>query len=114
MKAIFYDRYGSPDVLTCEEMAKPAPADDEVLIKVRAAAVNPYDWHFMRGEPYAVRIVAGGLRKPKDTRLGADVAGEIEAVGRDITQFKPGDGVFGYPAKGHSRSMRVRPSLNWS
>jgi NADPH:quinone reductase-like Zn-dependent oxidoreductase len=95
MKAIFYDRYGSPDVLTCEEMAKPVPADDEVLIRVRAAAVNPYDWHFMRGEPYAVRIAAGGLRKPKDTRLGADVAGEIEAVGRNITQFKPGDGVFG-------------------
>src|SRR6202162_4701556 len=95
MKAIFYDRYGSPDVLTCEEMAKPVPADDEVLIRVRAAAVNPYDWHFMRGEPYAFRIAAGGLSKPKDTRLGADVAGEIEAVGRNITQFKPGDGVFG-------------------
>jgi NADPH:quinone reductase-like Zn-dependent oxidoreductase len=95
MKAIFYDRYGSPDVLRCEEMAKPAPTDDEVLIRIRAAAVNPYDWHFMRGEPYAVRIVAGGLRKPKDTRLGADVAGEIEAVGRNIKQFKPGDGVFG-------------------
>ena len=69
MKAIFYERYGSPDVLTCEEMAKPAPSDDEVLIKIRAAAVNPYDWHFMRGEPYAVRIAAGSLRKPKDTRL---------------------------------------------
>jgi NADPH:quinone reductase-like Zn-dependent oxidoreductase len=65
------------------------------LIRVRAAAVNPYDWHFMRGEPYAVRIAAGGLRKPKDSRLGADVAGEIEAVGKNITQFKPGDGVFG-------------------
>jgi NADPH:quinone reductase-like Zn-dependent oxidoreductase len=95
MKAISYDRYGSPDVLKWGETAKPAPADDEVLIKIRAAAVNPYDWHFMRGEPYAVRIAAGGLRKPKDTRLGADVAGEIEAVGRNITQFKPGDGVFG-------------------
>jgi NADPH:quinone reductase-like Zn-dependent oxidoreductase len=95
MKAISYDRYGSPDVLKCAETAKPAPADDEVLIRIRAAAVNPYDWHFMRGEPYAVRIAAGGLRKPKDTRLGADVAGEIEAVGRNITQFKQGDGVFG-------------------
>jgi NADPH:quinone reductase-like Zn-dependent oxidoreductase len=95
MKAISYDRYGSPDVLKCAETAKPAPADDEVLIRIRAAAVNPYDWHFMRGEPYAVRIAAGGLRKPKDTRLGGDVAGEIEAVGRNITQFKQGDGVFG-------------------
>lgn len=95
MNAITYDRYGSPDVLKCGETAKPAPADDEVLIKVRAASVNPYDWHFMRGEPYLVRIAAGGLRKPKDSRLGADVAGEIESVGRNITQFKPGDGVFG-------------------
>jgi NADPH:quinone reductase-like Zn-dependent oxidoreductase len=76
-------------------MAKPAPAENEVLIRVRAAAANPYDWHFMRGEPYAVRIMAGGLRKPKDARLGADVAGVIEAVGRNIRQFKPGDDVFG-------------------
>ncbi len=95
MKAISYDRYGSPDVLKCEETAEPVPADDEVLIKIRAAAVNPYDWHFMRGKPYAVRIAAGGLRRPKDRRLGADVAGEIEAVGRNITRFKPGDRVFG-------------------
>jgi len=95
MKAIVYHRYGSPDVLSCEEMAKPAPAENEVLIRVRAAAANPYDWHFMRGEPYAVRIMAGGLRKPKDPRLGADVAGVIEAVGRNIRQFKPGDDVFG-------------------
>jgi NADPH:quinone reductase-like Zn-dependent oxidoreductase len=95
MKAISYNRYGSADVLKCEEVQKLAVGDNEVLIKVRAAAVNPYDWHFMRGEPYLVRIAAGGLRKPKDSRLGADVAGEIEAVGRNITQFKPGDGVFG-------------------
>ena len=95
MKAIVYHRYGSPDVLSYEEMAKPAPAENEVLIRVRAAAVNPYDWHFMRGEPYAVRIVARGLRKPKDPRLGADVAGVIEAVGKNIKQFKPGDAVFG-------------------
>jgi len=95
MKTISYKRYGSPDVLQYEEVIKLVPGDDEVLIRVRAAAVNPYDWHFMRGEPYPVRIAAGGLRKPKDSRLGADVAGEIEAVGRNITQFKPGDGVFG-------------------
>lgn len=95
MHAISYDRYGSPDVLKYGETAKPSPTDDQVLIKVRAASVNPYDWHFMRGQPYLVRIAAGGLRKPKDSRLGADMAGEIEAVGRNITQFNPGDRVFG-------------------
>jgi NADPH:quinone reductase-like Zn-dependent oxidoreductase len=95
MKAAIYTRYGPPDVVQMAEVEKPVPRDDEVLIRVRAAAVNPYDWHFMRGEPYPVRIAAGGLRKPKDSRLGADVAGEIEAAGRNIAQFKPGDAVFG-------------------
>jgi NADPH:quinone reductase-like Zn-dependent oxidoreductase len=95
MKAAIYTRYGPPDVVQMTDIEKPVPNDDEVLIRVRAAAVNPYDWHFMRGEPYLVRIAAGGLRKPKDARLGADVAGEIEAAGRNITQFKPGDAVFG-------------------
>ena len=94
MKAIVYHNYGSPDVLKCEEIEKPTAGDNEVLIKVRAASVNPYDWHFMRGTPYAVRIPAG-LRKPKVTRLGADVAGQVEAVGRNVTQFKPCDEVFG-------------------
>jgi NADPH:quinone reductase-like Zn-dependent oxidoreductase len=94
MKAIIYHNYGSPDVLQCEEIEKPAAGDDEVLIKVRAASVNPFDLHFMRGTPYLVRIIAG-LRKPKITRLGVDVAGQIEAVGRNVTQFKPGDEVFG-------------------
>ena len=95
MKAAIYTRYGSPDVIQIVEIEKPVPKDDEVLIKVRAASVNPYDWHFMRGEPYAVRLMAGGLRKPKNTRLGADVAGVVEAVGRSVTQFRPGDEVFG-------------------
>jgi NADPH:quinone reductase-like Zn-dependent oxidoreductase len=94
MKAIVYHRYGSPDVLRFEEIEKPTAGDNEVLIKVRAASVNPYDWHFMRGTPYLVRMMAG-LRKPKATRLGADVAGQVEAVGRNVTQFKPGDDVFG-------------------
>jgi NADPH:quinone reductase-like Zn-dependent oxidoreductase len=94
MKAIVYHNYGSPDVLKCEEVEKPTPGDDEVLIKVRAASVNPLDWHFIRGIPYFVRM-AGGLLKPKDTRLGVDVAGLVEAVGRNVTQFKPGDQVFG-------------------
>src|SRR5437899_3343814 len=94
MKAIVYHDYGSPDVLRFEEIENPTATNDEVLIRVRAASVNPYDWHFMRGTPYAVRIVAG-LRKPKVSRLGADVAGQVEAVGRNIAQFKSGDQVFG-------------------
>jgi len=94
MKAAIYTRYGPPDVIQIAEVAKPVPRDNEVLIKVRAASVNPLDWHFMRGEPYLVRIMAG-LRKPRSPRLGADVAGQVEAVGRNVTQFKPGDEVFG-------------------
>jgi NADPH:quinone reductase-like Zn-dependent oxidoreductase len=94
MKTIVYRNYGSPDVLKCEEIEKPTAGDDEVLIEVRAASVNPLDWHFMRGTPYFVRILAG-LRKLKDKRLGVDVAGQVEAVGRNVTQFKPGDEVFG-------------------
>ncbi|MDR3773727.1 MAG: NAD(P)-dependent alcohol dehydrogenase [Terracidiphilus sp.] len=94
MKALVYRNYGSPDVLQWDETENPIAADHEVLIEVRAASVNPYDWHFMRGEPYLLRLMAG-LRKPKDTRLGADVAGRVEAVGRNVTEFKPGDEVFG-------------------
>src|ERR1700731_4147515 len=94
MKAAIYTRYGPPDVVQIKDIEKPAPQDNEVLIKVRAAALNPYDWHFMRGLPYLVRIIAG-LRKPKVTRLGFDVAGAVESIGRSVTQFKPGDKVFG-------------------
>jgi NADPH:quinone reductase-like Zn-dependent oxidoreductase len=93
MKAIVYRRYGSPDVLACEEIEKPTPGDDEVLIKVRAASVNPLDRHIMRGRPFPLRI-AFGLRKPR-IRPGRDVAGQVEAVGRNVTRFKPGDEVFG-------------------
>ena len=94
MKAIVYYDYGSPDVLKCEEIEKPPLGDDEVLIRVRAASVNPIDSHFMRGRPYLFRIMIG-LRKPKVERLGADVAGQVEAVGKNVNQFKPGDAVFG-------------------
>ena len=94
MKAIVYRRYGSPDVLACEDIATPAPAENEVLIKVSAAGVNPLDWHFMRGTPYLVRLMTG-ITKPKNTRLGVDVAGVVESVGNSVTQFKPGDAVFG-------------------
>ena len=95
MKAIVYCDYGSPDVLRLEDIARPVPNDDQVLIKVRAASVNPFDWHFMEGTPYIGRAMGMGLRKPKDVRLGVDVAGRVEAVGRNVTQFKPGDDVFG-------------------
>jgi NADPH:quinone reductase-like Zn-dependent oxidoreductase len=94
MKAIVYCDYGPPEVLRFEAISKPVPNDNQVLIKVRAASVNPYDWHFMRGAPYLVRMEAG-LRKPKVIRLGGDVAGQIEAVGKNVTQFKAGDEVFG-------------------
>jgi len=93
MKAIVYHNYGPPDVLQCEEIEKPTPGDNEVLIKVRAASVNPFDRHY-RGRPYLIRIKTG-LSKPKDTRLGRDVAGQVEAVGSNVTQFKSGDEVFG-------------------
>jgi NADPH:quinone reductase-like Zn-dependent oxidoreductase len=93
VKAIVYTDYGPPDVLQLAEVAKPTPGDDEVLIGIRAASLNPMDWHFMRGTPYLVRIAAG-LRRPRSTRLGVDMAGRVEAVGRKVTQFKPGDEVF--------------------
>src|SRR5438132_78847 len=109
MKAITYHRYGSPDVLEYEDIEKPAPGDNEVLIKVRAASVNPFDWHFMRGSPYFLRIVAG-LRKPKMTRLGVDVAGQVEAVGRNVTQFKPGDEVFGVCREAFAEYARTSES----
>ncbi|MBZ5538351.1 MAG: NAD(P)-dependent alcohol dehydrogenase, partial [Acidobacteriia bacterium] len=97
MKAIVYYNYGSPDVLKCEEIEKPTAEDNEVLIKVRAASLNALDWRLMRGGPYIVRMLFG-LRKPKTTqpgRPGRDVAGQVEAVGRNVTRFKPGDEVFG-------------------
>ncbi len=94
MQAAIYTRYGPPDVVQVTEVEKPVPKDDEVLIKVRAASVNPLDWHFLRGLPYLVRLMAG-LGKPKDTRLGVDVAGQVQAVGKNVTRFKPGDEVFG-------------------
>jgi NADPH:quinone reductase-like Zn-dependent oxidoreductase len=95
MKAVIYCEYGSPDVLQIRDVEKPSPADGEVLVKVRAAALNPLDWHFMRGTPYVGRAMGMGLRKPKDVRLGVDFAGTVEAVGRTVTRFKPGDEVFG-------------------
>ena len=94
MKAIIYTEYGPADVLQFAEVAKPAPKDDEVLLRIHAASVNPLDWHFMRGSPYAMRLMSG-LRRPKDNRLGVDLAGKVEAIGSNVTQFQPGDEVFG-------------------
>ena len=94
MKAIVYHTYGSPDVLKLADVAKPAPGDDEVLIKVHAAALNSWDWDRLTGKPYVYRLLFG-LLKPKLPILGADVAGTVEAVGRNVKQFQPGDAVFG-------------------
>jgi NADPH:quinone reductase-like Zn-dependent oxidoreductase len=94
MKAAVYARFGPPEVLHIEEVEKPVPKDDEVLIKVSAASVNPLDSHLMRGKPYIARLFFG-LRRPKNTRPGVDVAGRVEAVGGNVTRFKPGDEVFG-------------------
>jgi len=94
MKAIVYRCYGSPDVLQYEDIEKPTPKDDEVLVKVHAAAVNPYDWHFMRGSPYLMRLMAG-VGSPKDPSMGVDFAGTVESVGSKVKRFKPGDEVFG-------------------
>jgi NADPH:quinone reductase-like Zn-dependent oxidoreductase len=97
MKAILFTRYGSPDVLQLTEVEKPAPNDSQVLVKIHAASANPLDWHSMRGTPFLVRL-GGGVQKPKNTWLGADIAGRVEAVGATVTQFQPGDEVFGVAA----------------
>src|SRR5512132_2865858 len=94
MKAIVYCDYGVAN-LKLEEIEKPVPNDDQILVRVRAASINPYDWHFVEGTPYVMRAMGVGLRKPKDTHLGVDFAGTVEAVGKNVTQFKPGDEVFG-------------------
>jgi NADPH:quinone reductase-like Zn-dependent oxidoreductase len=94
-----YHEYGSPDVLELQEVDKPVVKDDEVLVRVRAASANPADWHFMRGLPYVMRPQSG-LRKPKNSLLGHDIAGQVEAVGKDVTAFRPGDDVFGSAGAG--------------
>src|ERR1700737_2782361 len=94
MKAIVYCDYGLAN-LKLENIEKPTPNDDQLLVRVRAASINPYDWHFIEGTPEIMRLMGVGLRKPKDTQLGVDFAGTVEAVGKNVTQFKPGDEVFG-------------------
>lgn len=96
MKAIVFDEFGPPEVLRLAEVAKPVPKDDEVLIRIRAASVNALDWRVMRGKPFPARFMAGGLLRPKPGfRAGVDLAGEVEAVGRTVTEFRVGDEVFG-------------------
>ncbi len=96
MKAVICTKYGSPDVLQLQEVAKPSPKDNEVLIKIHAASINSRDWRLMRANPFFIRLVPGGFLQPKNKILGADVAGRVEAIGRYVKQFKPGDDVFGY------------------
>jgi NADPH:quinone reductase-like Zn-dependent oxidoreductase len=98
LKAITSHRYGPPDILRLEEVDQPVANDGEVLVRVRAASVNPRDWHFLRGLPYIVRPF--GLRRPKSGVLGSDVAGQVEAVGSNVTRFRPGDEVFAFVVSG--------------
>jgi NADPH:quinone reductase-like Zn-dependent oxidoreductase len=94
MKAIVHCDYGLAN-LKLADIEKPTPADDQILVRVHAVSVNPYDWHFVEGTPYLIRAMGVGLRKPKDIRLGVDFAGTVEGVGKNVTQYKPGDDVFG-------------------
>ena len=96
MKAVVYTKFGAPDiVLRLKEVEKPTPRDNELLVKVHAASINFGDWGFVRGKPFIVRLMGAGLLKPKNTILGSDIAGRVEAVGRNVKQFQPGDEVFG-------------------
>jgi 2-desacetyl-2-hydroxyethyl bacteriochlorophyllide A dehydrogenase len=95
MKAVVYTKFGSPDVLQLKEIEKPVPKDNEILIKVQAASLNQYDLHYITGTPFFIRLAGAGLIKPKHTIPGADIAGQVEAVGNSVKQFKPGDEVFG-------------------
>ena len=117
MKAIVYRCYGPPAVLKFEEIARPVPADDGVLVKVHAASVNPLDWHYMRGTPYIMRMEAG-VGAPKGIAMGVDFAGTVEAVGKNVRRFKPGDEVFGgrdgafaeYLSVGENRALTLKPT----
>ena len=99
MKAIVIDRYGEPDVLRLEEVDKPVAGDGQVLVRVRASSINPYDWHFLTGRPKLFRA-AFGLLRPRHRILGADLAGQVEAVGPNVTRFVPGDEVYGLTTAG--------------
>jgi NADPH:quinone reductase-like Zn-dependent oxidoreductase len=110
MRAVTHYQYGSPAMLKYGEVAKPLPADDDVIVRVHAASVNPYDWHFMRGTPYFVRLLIGA-RSPADPRTGVDFAGTVEAVGKDVKRFKPGDEVFGGVDGAFAEYVHVKRSI---
>jgi NADPH:quinone reductase-like Zn-dependent oxidoreductase len=107
MKAAVRERYGSPDVIEVREVEKPVPEDDEILVRVRAASVNPADWYGVTGRPVVGRVQMG-LRKPKERALGVDYAGTVEAVGRNVTLFRPGDEVFGGRTGALAEYVRAR------
>ena len=107
MKAVLHRCYGSPDVITIEDVPKPLPAPNEVLVRVRAVSVNPLDWHVLRAEPYVMRV-RFGIGRPGDVRLGADFAGTVEAVGEDVTRFRVGDDVFGASGRNSAFAQYVR------
>jgi len=111
MKAARYHCYGGPEVVKVEDAAKPVPADDEVLVRVHAAGLNPLDWHYMRGKPYLVRL-SGGFGRPKDPGLGVDFSGTVEAVGQDVTRFRPGDEVFGARSGAFAEYLTVSETRN--
>lgn len=112
MKGWVHRCYGGPDIVQYEELPKPVAADDEVIVKVRAASVNPLDWHYMRGKPYVMRLMGSGVGSPKDPLLGVDFSGVVESVGKSVTNFKPGDEVFGGRDGAFSEYVRVRASRN--
>ncbi|HET9472688.1 MAG TPA: NAD(P)-dependent alcohol dehydrogenase [Steroidobacteraceae bacterium] len=109
MNAVQYHCYGGPEVLKLEQVAKPVPGDDQLLVKVHAAAVNPLDWHYMRGEPYIVRMETG-IGAPASPVMGVDFSGTVEAVGGSVTRFKPGDEVFGGRNGAFAEYVLVRES----
>ena len=120
MKAIVFERYGPPEMLSLREIENPVPRSNEVLVRVHAAAVNPQDWHCLRGEPFLARLLVGGLLKPGHQILGSDIAGTVEAVGANVTRFALGDDVFGmnfkhgafaeYVAFPESKVIAMKPS----
>src|SRR6266498_383673 len=95
MKSIIQTEYGTPEILQLKTVEKPTPKDNQVLVKLHATGVNLRDWYLLTGHPFVVRLYTGGIRKPKTTTLGADIAGRVEAVGNKVTQFQVGDAVFG-------------------